>query len=59
MLPGNWGVYAVLDQQIWLADKDPEKRANVFVRVLGSPPDRNAFTGFQRMNSIGFSRCCD
>ena len=26
MLSGNWGVYGVLDQQIWrLSDKDPEK----------------------------------
>jgi porin len=41
-LSGNWGVYGVLDQQIWrLSDKDPEKGANVFVRVSGSPSDRN------------------
>jgi porin len=39
---GNWGVYGVVDQQIWrLSGKDPERAANVFVRVSGSPSDRN------------------
>ena len=39
---GNWGIYGVLDQQIWrLPGGDEHKGVSVFARVAASPPDRN------------------
>ena len=41
MLPGNYGVYAQIDQQVFKAPDDPTKGVGVFARVFGSPDDRN------------------
>lgn len=39
---GDYGLYAVIDQQIWkLPSGEPDKGAGVFARVSGSPSDRN------------------
>ncbi len=39
---GNWGLYGVIDQQIWRpAGGEPDKGVGVFARVAGSPSDRN------------------
>lgn len=41
-MPGNWGLYGVLDQRIWRPPgKDADRGVNVFARVSASPPDRN------------------
>lgn len=41
-MPGNRGIYGVLDQQIWhLPGADEDKGVNVFARLSASPPDRN------------------
>jgi porin len=39
---GNWGIYAVADQTVWISPRDPDNTVNVFVRAMGSPQgDRN------------------
>jgi porin len=41
-MPGNWGIYGVLDQQLWrLPGPDADKGVSAFVRLSGSPADRN------------------
>jgi porin len=40
-LPGNYGAYAMIDQQIFKAPDDPTKGVGVFARVFVSPEDRN------------------
>jgi porin len=41
-MPGNWGVYGIIDQQIWrMPGSDEDKGVNVFARLSASPPDRN------------------
>jgi porin len=40
-LPGNYGVYAMIDQQIFKAPNDPTKGVGIFARVFSSPDDRN------------------
>ena len=40
-LPGNYGAYAQIDQQIFKAPSDPTKGVGVFARVFFSPEDRN------------------
>jgi porin len=42
---GNYGVYAIADQQIWREGEGADERskgAAVFARVAVAPPDRNA-----------------
>jgi porin len=41
LMSGDYGVYAVLDQQVFAAQGDPTKGVGVFARVFGSPGDRN------------------
>jgi porin len=41
MLPGNYGGYMVIDQQVFKAPDDPTKGVGVFARVFGAPDDRN------------------
>jgi porin len=39
---GNWGIYAVADQIVWVDPRDVDRTVNVFVRAMGSPQgDRN------------------
>jgi porin len=39
---GNWGIYAVADQMVWMDQRENEHNLNVFVRAMGSPQgDRN------------------
>jgi porin len=39
---GNWGIYAVADQMVWMDKRDTEHNLNVFMRAMGSPQgDRN------------------
>jgi porin len=39
---GNWGIYAVADQMIWMDKRDTDHNLNAFIRVMGSPQgDRN------------------
>lgn len=41
ILPGNYGGYFVIDQQILKAPDDPTKGIGVFARIFGAPDDRN------------------
>ena len=41
VMSGDYGFYAVLDQQVFAAQGDPTKGVGVFARVFGSPGDRN------------------
>jgi porin len=41
VMSGDYGFYAVLDQQVFAAQADPTKGVGVFARVFGSPGDRN------------------
>jgi len=39
---GNWAVYAVADQIIWVDPEEPDRTLNVFIRPMGTPlADRN------------------
>lgn len=39
---GNWGVYAIIDQQIWRpASGEADKGVGVFARASGAPSNRN------------------
>jgi len=39
---GDWGIYAVADQIVWVDKRDVDRTVNVFVRAMGSPQgDRN------------------
>jgi len=39
---GNWAVYAVADQMIWVDPEEPDRNLNVFIRAMGTPlSDRN------------------
>jgi porin len=40
-LRGNWGVYGVWDQQVLKFSEDGDKYMALFVRVAGTPQDRN------------------
>jgi len=41
---GDFSIYAVADQMIWRPDPQSTKSLNVFLRVMGAPPDQNAIT---------------
>ena len=42
---GNWAVYAVADQIIWVDPEEPDRTVNVFIRPMGTPlADRNLIT---------------
>ncbi|MTJ83510.1 MAG: carbohydrate porin [Telmatospirillum sp.] len=36
---GNMAVYAVADQMVWRSPEEPDRTANVFMRVMGTPDD--------------------
>ena len=39
---GDWGLYAIIDQQIWRpASGEPDKGIGVFTRLTATPSDRN------------------
>ena len=38
---GNWGLYGVVDQQVWKRPGTQDAGIGVFARVMGSPGDRN------------------
>jgi len=39
---GNWAIYAVADQIIWVDPEEPDRTLNVFIRPMGTPlADRN------------------
>ena len=38
---GNFSIYAVLDQMVWRPDPQGQQSVNLFLRVMGAPPDRN------------------
>ncbi len=38
---GNWSIYAVADQMVWRPDPQGPQSINLFLRVMGAPPDRN------------------
>jgi porin len=39
---GDWGVYAVADQAVWREPGTEDQGANVFLRLGGTPSDRNS-----------------
>ncbi len=41
---GNYSVYAVVDQNLWNSQADPEQSVNFFGRVMGAPRDQNFIT---------------
>jgi porin len=45
MHQGNWGIYGVVDQMIWRAQKGPQN-LNMFVRAGVSPADRNLVASY-------------
>lgn len=39
---GNWAIYAVVDQAVWVDPQEPDRSVNVFFRPMGTPlGDRN------------------
>jgi porin len=39
---GDWAIYAVLDQLLWVSPDDPSRTLNFFIRPMGTPvADRN------------------
>ncbi len=45
MHQGNWGIYGVVDQMIWRAQKGPQS-LNTFFRAGASPDDRNLVASY-------------
>ncbi len=45
MHQGNWGIYGVVDQMIWRAQKGPQN-LNMFVRAGASPSGRNLVASY-------------
>ena len=44
---GNWGVYGILDQQLWRPSSgEPDKGVGAFVRVSATPNDRNLIDAY-------------
>ncbi|HUJ98628.1 MAG TPA: carbohydrate porin [Stellaceae bacterium] len=42
---GDWAVYAVADQAVWVDAEEPDRTLNVFIRPMGTPlADRNLIT---------------
>ena len=42
---GNFGIYAVADQLVWVDPTEPDRTINLFARVMGAPQaDRNLVT---------------
>jgi porin len=41
---GNYSVYAVADQALWISTEDPEQSVNFFTRIMGAPRDENLIT---------------
>jgi porin len=35
--PGNWGIYAVADQMVWVDPEEADRNLNVFIRPMGTP----------------------
>jgi len=43
---GDWGLYGVVDQAIWRRTPGEEQGLNVFMRMGGTPADRNLITWY-------------
>lgn len=51
---GNFGLYGVIDQQVYKLASDPTKGIGVFARLMGAPADRNPFD-FYAEGGVNFS----
>ncbi len=52
---GNFSLYGVMDQTIWLSKDDPKRKLNVFLRPMFTPfQDRNllSFTFRRRLDPV-------